>query len=546
MSQLLKNRYQIFQVFEAGGFGQTFLAVDTDTPSRRKCIIKKLKPLTEAERAKFDSEAEVLEHIKFVQDRFDREAAILERLGKSSNQIPELYAYFVENQEFYLVQEFIDGLTLRKKLRREGVFDENTVRDLLWSLLNVLEYVHSQNIIHRDIQPNNIILREQDNKPVLIDFGIVKEVLRVGTDGSPTSSALAGGAPGYTAIEQAAGRPIYASDLYSLGATAIYLLTGKNPQQMINPATEDIVWRHFAPQVSGNFAAVINKATKTYARDRYKTAAEMREDLQKLLRGEPTQQQPLKQEQRKSNFALYFGIAAFLGLSVLIGALALLNSFNNSSREADNRQNINTNRSANIATTQNMNLSNTNSAVSNSNIPINANVSAQQRNETPAATPTPVVENTGDSKKLANSPNAEIVQDPDPKLQPLTEGKVRNLLGAWVRAQNTRNFANYKACYDSSFEGVQSYLSGTSQKRNYEQWMVDRGKMLNNAVNLKVEIANLQIRVEGDTAIAEFDQYYRSLSYSDWGPKEIQVKMTPSGAKIVYEELKRSYPLAPN
>lgn len=275
MSLLLKNRYQILQVLsEAGGFGQTFLAEDIDTPSRRRCVIKKLRPVADAE------------DFKFVQERFQREAAILEKLGDSSDQIPKLYAYFVENQEFYLVQELIDGLTLKQKVREQGTLSEEAVKELLRSLLNTLEYVHQQNIIHRDIKPDNIIFRQRDNKPVLIDFGIVKEVLRVGVDGSPTSSVMAG-TPGYTALEQAAGRPAYASDLYSLGATAIYLLTGKNPQQMTNLATGDIAWKQFAPQVSSNFATILNRATESHARDRYKTTVEMRESLQDIGRVEP-------------------------------------------------------------------------------------------------------------------------------------------------------------------------------------------------------------------------------------------------------------------
>ena len=172
-----------------------------------------------------------------------------------------------------------------------------------------------------------------------------------------------------------------------------------------------------------------------------------------------------------------------------------------------------------------------------------ANVSAQQKNETPTVASSPVVQNTVVAKEPASNRNVEVVQYPDSKPQPLTAEAVRNLLVAWERAQDSRNFATYKACYDSSFVGVKSYNTGSSQTLSYNAWMADRRRMLANAVNLNVDIANLQIRVEGETAIAEFDQYYRSLRYSDWGPKEIRVKMTPSGAKIVYEVLKTSYPL---
>lgn len=170
-----------------------------------------------------------------------------------------------------------------------------------------------------------------------------------------------------------------------------------------------------------------------------------------------------------------------------------------------------------------------------------ANAPAQQKNDAPPGASSPAVPNGGVSQEPA-SKRGEAVQYPDTKPQQLTADAVRNLLSAWERAQDTRNFATYQACYDASFVGVKTKGS-TSQNYNYSTWMADRRRMIGNAVNLNVDISGLQIRVEGDTATAEFDQYYRSLRYSDWGPKEIRVKMTPSGAKIVYEVLKASYPL---
>lgn len=178
-----------------------------------------------------------------------------------------------------------------------------------------------------------------------------------------------------------------------------------------------------------------------------------------------------------------------------------------------------------------------------SDSPVPSNVSAQQKNDAPTTASSPIVQNTVTAKEPASNRNTEVVQYSDSKPQPLTAEAVRNLLAAWERAQENKSFSTYQACYDSSFVGVKSTKSGTSQTLNYRVWMADRRRMIANAVNLNVDISNLQIRVEGDTAIAEFDQYYRSLRYSDWGPKEIRIKMTPSGAKIVYEVLKASYPL---
>ncbi|GAB1537578.1 hypothetical protein NUACC21_02230 [Scytonema sp. NUACC21] len=125
-----------------------------------------------------------------MQERFHREAAILEDLGGSSEQIPTLYAYFQLDEQFYLVQEYIEGDTLTAKVRQQGVLNESSVREILASLLTVLEYVHSKHIVHRDIKPDNIILRHRDGKPVMIDFGAVRETMStvVNSQGNPTSS----------------------------------------------------------------------------------------------------------------------------------------------------------------------------------------------------------------------------------------------------------------------------------------------------------------------------------------------------------------------
>jgi serine/threonine-protein kinase len=269
---LLNNRYQVIEVLGAGGFGETFLAEDTYMPSRRRCAIKQLKPIA----------ANDPQTYKLIRQRFEREAATLEYLGKSSDQIPELYAYFPENGQFYLVQEWIHGQTLTQIVAAKGLLSETTVREILLRLLSVLDYVHSKGIIHRDIKPDNIILRSSDGKPILIDFGAVKETIRsvVGTPGYPTQS-LVMGTPGYMPSEQAVGRPVYATDIYSLGLTAIYLLTGKHPQELeTNQQTGEILWLEYAPNVSPSFAIILNQAIKPHPGDRYSTASKMLHALQ--------------------------------------------------------------------------------------------------------------------------------------------------------------------------------------------------------------------------------------------------------------------------
>jgi serine/threonine protein kinase len=268
---MLNNRYRILCTLGNGGFGETSLAEDTQMPSQRRCVIKQLKPIHDNPQI-----------YQLVQERFQREAAILEELGGSSNQIPTLYAYFQLDDRFYLVQEYIEGDTLTAKLRQYGVLSENSVADILVSLLPVLEYIHSKHIIHRDIKPDNIILRYRDGKPVLIDFGAVREIMgtALNSQGSPTSSIIIG-TPGYMPSEQAMGRPIYASDLYSLGLTAIYLLTGKSPQELqTHPNTGEIIWHPHSMNVSTSMTTILNRAIAYHPRDRFSSAREMLDALQ--------------------------------------------------------------------------------------------------------------------------------------------------------------------------------------------------------------------------------------------------------------------------
>jgi serine/threonine-protein kinase len=267
---LLNNRYQIIQILGIGGFSETFLAEDTYLPSRHRCVIKQLKPYTNDPQM-----------YQLLQQRFGREAAILEKLGLRSDQIPKLYAYFFENGQFYLVQEWIQGQTLTRIVEANGPLSETAVRDILVSLVSVLDYVHNEGIIHRDVKPSNIILRHWDGKPVLIDFGAGKETVAalVHAQGKLNPSIVLG-TPGFMSPEQASGRPSYTSDLYSLGLTAIYALTGKLPQELeVDPQNGQILWQQYARKVSSSLAAVLDRAIQSHPRDRYSNARKMLLDV---------------------------------------------------------------------------------------------------------------------------------------------------------------------------------------------------------------------------------------------------------------------------
>lgn len=262
---LLNNRYRVVKVLGDGGFGTTYLAVDTQMPSRRQCVIKQLKPI--------DNNPQIYQLVK---ERFHREAAILERLGESHDQIPMLYAFLEEEGQFYLVEEWVAGQTLTQKVR-QGLLSEEEVREILVKLLPAIDYIHQQRIVHRDIKPDNIILRQIDGMPSLIDFGAVKETMStvVNSQGQ-TNRSIVVGTPGFMPMEQLAGRPVYGSDLYSLGLTAIYLLTRKIPQDLeTDPQTGMLIWQHLVPHLSPEFAATLDQAIHPQPNERFLSASAM-------------------------------------------------------------------------------------------------------------------------------------------------------------------------------------------------------------------------------------------------------------------------------
>ncbi len=259
--------YPIIKELGDGGFGKTYLATNTLLPSRPYCVLKQLKPVAS------DPQLQQL-----IRERFEKEGATLESLGNGSNgKIPRLYAYFVEQGEFYLIQEYVDGQTLTERVRTHGLFTEREVKDLLTNILPTLAYVHGKGIVHRDIKPDNIMLRRDDNTPILIDFGAVKETMgtTVTASGNSTRSIVIG-TPGFMPVEQISGRPMYASDIYALGLTAIYVLTGRIPSEIeTDPSTGNINWQPHALGISPHLIGVIDRAIQPSSRDRYASANEM-------------------------------------------------------------------------------------------------------------------------------------------------------------------------------------------------------------------------------------------------------------------------------
>ncbi len=272
----LSSRYSIIRHLGGGGFAQTYLAEDKQLPGNHLCVVKQLKP-----------QATDPETLQVARRLFDTEAQVLYKLG-NHDRIPRLFAYFEENQEFYLVQEFIEGHDLGQEITpaspgNAGVMQEDQVICILQEILEILDFVHQQNVIHRDVNPRNILRRDRDGKLVLIDFGAVKEITTQITNPQPKNSlSVSIGTPGYMPSEQAHGNPKLSSDIYAAGAIAIQFLTGINPHQMPkNPDTEEIIWQD-KTSVSPEFAKILDKMVKYDFRQRYSSAGETLQAIKEL------------------------------------------------------------------------------------------------------------------------------------------------------------------------------------------------------------------------------------------------------------------------
>jgi serine/threonine-protein kinase len=267
---VLQNRYRLAKVLGQGGFGRTYLAEDQGR-FNELCALKEFIPT--------QSGAYALDKSK---ELFQREAAILYQIQHP--QIPQFRATFEESQRLFLVQDYVEGKNYRELLNdrraNRSTFTEAEVQQLMRQLLPVLAHIHSKGIIHRDISPDNIILRQRDQLPVLIDFGVVKEIVTRVQSPETVPQQTTVGKLGYAPSEQMqTGRAYPSSDLYGLAVTCIVLLTGREPQELYDDRTLSWQWRHLA-NVSPGFAAILDRMLSHRPDDRYQSVSDVAQALQ--------------------------------------------------------------------------------------------------------------------------------------------------------------------------------------------------------------------------------------------------------------------------
>lgn len=282
IERIVGDRYRILRDIGHGGFGKTYLAEDINRFNER-CVLKELAPIAENQ-----------DSLEKAKELFSREAEVLYKLQHP--QIPRFREWFIEStrQSMFLVQDYVEGPTyqdiLRDRQNQSLTFSEPEVVTLLMQLLPVLSYIHGRGVVHRDLSPDNLICRNRDRLPVLIDFGGVKEVTVSALKGrTPTQSSKQNvtliGKPGYSPEEQMRrGQVTAASDLYALGATALVLLIGKEPAEFYDAFHLKFDWKDKV-KVSARLAEILDKMVAHREADRYGTAEQVLQDLTTLSPG---------------------------------------------------------------------------------------------------------------------------------------------------------------------------------------------------------------------------------------------------------------------
>jgi eukaryotic-like serine/threonine-protein kinase len=455
-------------------------------------------------------------------ERFRREAQAAARLKHGNAVVIHDFGITDEGLQ-YLVMELVEGKSLRQIIQEEGPISPSASSQIINQVCSALDEAHRHNIVHRDIKPDNIIVDVTATrfKVKVLDFGIAK--LRDDTAGNLTQTGSILGTPHYMSPEQCLGEELDSrSDIYSLGIVLYEMLTGMVPFN--SPTSAAVVVQHVtqppAPLRSLNIsippavdAAVLHALEKQ--RDaRPQTAAEF---------------------------------AANVSAAIVEGTRAMSSNVSNTAPSQLSQTGPHAQPTVVLAKPSTTNPSSLSSPTTTQSpkrsvlgyvgvslgalilggiiiwfVKADSNSNAGNSNAQPASTITP--------------PNITATAS-----SVLTSETVTDLINRWVRAQNEKDFGSYQSCYGVSFEGIKRTKSGRGSSYGFDGWMKDRWKMLRVASGFNLEIKNLRISIEGDSALVEFDQYYRSLRYSDWGPKVIRIKLTPAGEKIVYEELKASH-----
>lgn len=284
---VIRQRYEVIKKLGESEFVQTYLVKDRDLPSQNQYVIKQMALRAGATDPAIDDQAEIK---AVLSNRFKQ----LEKLN-GHGQIPKLLASFEEGEKFYVVHEFIEGKNLNEEIKSNQLWSETQVVILLIDILEILEFVHRQDLSHLNLQPANLKRRQQDGKLVLIDFGILQGAPELaGRLEHPlgTGNNMVG-IPSYYPPEGLVERSEFSRDLYAVGMIGIQALTGIHPNYLtIDRKTGEVIWRFTISDkpmvpVSEGLAKILTKLVRHSPDHRYLSANDVLEDLRTLQ--QPTQ-----------------------------------------------------------------------------------------------------------------------------------------------------------------------------------------------------------------------------------------------------------------
>lgn len=318
MKNCLRGKYQLIECRGEipGGQETIYYAKDITSSTDQIYLLKQFTP-----RYNYDCQFQAAKRL------FIQEAQILQKLG-THTQIPQIFDYFEENEQFFLVQELIEGQNLQQELEEKKHLTESETVALLKDALEVLQFVHQNNYIHQDLKPSNFIRNKYDRKIYLIDFGTIKEKIQpenLDNQGNFTRT-VAIGTPGYIPDEQKLGKPEFCSDIYALGMVAIQALSGINPGDLSYDIDGNPLWHNHLPTSNYNFnpkfLSLIDFMVRGNYRERYQSAAEVLKDLETLNTSEKSEKtyvfesdlQPIEQE---SNNLLLRCLSLGLGCTII-------------------------------------------------------------------------------------------------------------------------------------------------------------------------------------------------------------------------------------
>jgi serine/threonine protein kinase len=269
---LLENRYEVVKLLGHGGFGRTYLARDRQR-FNEPCVLKEFSPQLSNPAA-----------LKKAEELFEREAGTLHQLHHP--QIPEFRAMLTARvrgeQGLFIVEQYIPGQPYSAWMDQGHCLSETEAMQMLLDLLPVLSYIHDRNIVHRDISPDNLIRHQDTGKPVLIDFGSVKQLAQTALQlagASPSGTQIH--KPGFSPREQLRGQITPSTDLYSLGVTMLVLLTGRSPLELFDDQQGLWRWRKFI-RLQPSLERAIDRMVEIHVRDRFQSAFEVMNALQPI------------------------------------------------------------------------------------------------------------------------------------------------------------------------------------------------------------------------------------------------------------------------